>query len=337
MRFDPFDDRWWVAGSSLNWISADIAYRPKWMPCDGATERLRGRRAQVLAAVRLMASYRTLETRQAHRLDPSVPGSPSSAFWLDMLGAGLCEPGFPIAVDGRQAASPYSAAWMAVRLPVHGDILPRLDAFDATPPELATLAPCREPGSKDWRPNLRGQRQYDRHNLICTQLACARAAEGWRTLGEAWGRFDLICHDPQMGRGGPDLELVGEHDTVCIELTASMGESLAGKFDRWERVLRHPGTKRVHVIWLAAARSDTGIPSRLAALSAPRRHQHWAVAEDWLSEPTCADGYAPEPGTPPEPYDWMAADMDRVGDALGLPHAGSWRRPRVLMGAARDI
>ncbi|MDU4040125.1 MAG: hypothetical protein E7H36_10165 [Bifidobacterium dentium] len=251
----------------------------------------------MLAAIRLMASYRTLETRQAHRLDPSVPGSPSSAFWLDMLGAGLCEPGFPIAVDGRQAASPYSAAWMAVRLPVHGDILPRLDAFDATPPELATLAPCREPGSKDWRPNLRGQRQYDRHNLICTQLACARAAEGWRTLGE----------------------------------------SLAGKFDRWERVLRHPGTKRVHVIWLAAARSDTGIPSRLAALSAPRRHQHWAAAEDWLSEPTCADGYAPEPGAPPEPYDWMAADMDRVGDALGLPHAGSWRRPRVLMGAARDI
>ena len=203
MRFDPFDDRWWVAGSSLNWISADIAYRPKWMPCDGATERLRGRRAQVLAAIRLMASYRTLETRQAHRLDPSVPGSPSSAFWLDMLGAGLCEPGFPIAVDGRQAASPYSAAWMAVRLPVHGDILPRLDAFDATPPELATLAPCREPGSKDWRPNLRGQRQYDRHNLICTQLACARAAEGWRTLGGGVGPVRPDLPRPADGQGRP--------------------------------------------------------------------------------------------------------------------------------------
>ena len=24
--------------------------------------------------------------------------------------------------------------------------------------------------------------------------------------------------------------------------------------------------------------------------------------------------------------------MDRVGDAVGLPSAGSWKRPRVLMG-----
>ena len=307
------------------------------MPCDGAVERLRSRRAQVLAAIRLMAGYRTLETRQAHRLDSSVPGSPDCSFWLDMLGAGLCEPGFPIMVDGRQAASPYSAAWMAVRLPVHEDVLPRLSVFDVTPPELATLAPCREPGSKDWRPNLRGQRQYDRHNLICVQLACARAGEGWRTLGEAWGRFDLICHDPLMGRGGPDLELVGERDVVCVELTASMGESLGEKFARWDRVLRHPGTGRVHVVWLAAARSVSGIPSRLAALSSGRERQHWAVAEDWLRLPVCADGYAPVAGVPPAPYDWMAADMDRVGGALGLPHAGSWRRPRVLMGAAASF
>lgn len=143
--------------------------------------------------------------------------------------------------------------------------MPRLaEALDLTPPELATLAPCRGPGSLDWRPNLRGQRQYDRHNLICADLAVARAAEGWRTLGEAWGRFDLICHDPLMGAGGPDLELIGENETVCIELTASMGQSLSAKFNRWARVLRHPGTERVHVVWLAAARTVEGIPERLA-------------------------------------------------------------------------
>lgn len=250
-----------------------------------------------------------------------------------MLGAGFCEPGFPIAVDGKQAASPLSADWMAVRLPPHEDIMPRLaEALDLTPPELATLAPCRGPGSLDWRPNLRGQRQYDRHNLICADLAVARAAEGWRTLGEAWGRFDLICHDPLMGAGGPDLELIGENETVCIELTASMGQSLSAKFNRWARVLRHPGTERVHVVWLAAARTVEGIPERLAALSAERPRQHWAVAEDWRDSPVCPDGFAPKPGTPPEPYDWMRADMDRVGDAVGLPSAGSWKRPRVLMG-----
>lgn len=333
MEFNPFDDRWWLAGSSLNWISAAIAARPAWMPCEGAVERLRGRRARTISAVRLLAAYRTLETRQAHALDPSLPALPKAAFWLDMLGAGFCEPGFPIAVDGRQAASPLSADWMAVRLPPHEDIMPRLaEALDLTPPELATLAPCRGPGSLDWRPNLRGQRQYDRHNLICADLAVARAAEGWRTLGEAWGRFDLICHDPLMGAGGPDLELIGENETVCIELTASMGQSLSAKFDRWARALRHPGTKRVHVVWLAAARTVEGIPERLAALSAERPRQHWAIAEDWRDSPVCPDGFAPKPGTPPEPYDWMRADMDRVGDAVGLPSAGSWKRPRVLMG-----
>lgn len=333
MEFNPFDDRWWLAGSSLNWISAAIAARPAWMPCEGAVERLRGRRARAISAVRLLAGYRTLETRQAHALDPSLPALPKAAFWLDMLGAGFCEPGFPIAVDGRQAASPLSADWMAVRLPPHEDIMPRLaEALDLTPPELATLAPCRGPGSLDWRPNLRGQRQYDRHNLICADLAVARAAEGWRTLGEAWGRFDLICHDPLMGAGGPDLELIGENETVCIELTASMGQSLSAKFNRWARVLRHPGTERVHVVWLAAARTVEGIPERLAALSAERPRQHWAVAEDWRDSPVCPDGFAPKPGTPPEPYDWMRADMDRVGEAVGLPSAGSWKRPRVLMG-----
>lgn len=333
MEFNPFDDRWWLAGSSLNWISAAIGIRPAWMPCDGAMERLRRRRTATISAVRLLAGYRTLETRQAHALDPSLPASPKSAFWLDMLGAGFCEPGFPIAVDGKQAASPLSADWMAVRLPPHEDIMPRLaEALDLTPPELATLAPCRGPGSLDWRPNLRGQRQYDRHNLICADLAVARAAEGWRTLGEAWGRFDLICHDPLMGAGGPDLELIGENETVCIELTASMGQSLSAKFNRWARVLRHPGTERVHVVWLAAARTVEGIPERLAALSAERPRQHWAIAEDWRDSPVCPDGFAPEPGTPPEPYDWMRADMDRVGEAVGLPGAGSWKRPRVLMG-----
>lgn len=333
MEFDSFDDWWWLAGSSLNWISAAIGIRPAWMPCDGAMERLRRRRTATISAVRLLAGYRTLETRQAHALDPSLPASPKSAFWLDMLGAGLCEPGFPIAVDGRQAATPHSADWMAVRLPPHEDIMPRLSrALALTPPELATLAPCRGPGSLDWRPNLRGQRQYDRHNLICADLAVARAAEGWRTLGEAWGRFDLICHDPLMGAGGPDLELIGENETVCIELTASMGQSLSAKFNRWARVLRHPGTERVHVVWLAAARTVGGIPERLAALSAERPRQHWAVAEDWRDSPVCPDGFAPKPGTPPEPYDWMRADMDRVGEAVGLPSAGSWKRPRVLMG-----
>lgn len=333
MMFDPFDDRWWMAGSSLNWISAALPYRPQWMPRDGMMERLKARRGLVLSAIRLCAGYRTVETGQAHLLDPRLPASPKSAFWLDMLGAGFCEPGFPIAVDGRQAASPYSAPWMAIRLPSHEDVMPRLaGALDLTPPELATLAPCRAPGSKDWRPNLRGTRQYDRHNLICTDLAVARSREGWRMLGEAWGRFDLICHDPLMGQGGPDLELIGEKETVCIELTASMGQSLEGKFDRWARVLRHPGVERVHVVWLAAARTVDGIPERLAALSAQRARQHWAVAEDWRAKPVCADGFAPSAGTPPEPYDWMRADMDRVGEAVGLPDAGSWARPRVLMG-----
>ena len=298
--------------------------------CRGAAPRTGG--ARTISAVRLLAGYRTLETRQAHALDPSLPALPKAAFWLDMLGAGFCEPGFPIAVDGRQAASPLSADWMAVRLPPHEDIMPRWRRpLDLTPPELATLAPCRGPGSLDWRPNLRGQRQYDRHNLICADLAVARAAEGWRTLGEAWGRFDLICHDPLMGAGGPDLELIGENETVCIELTASMGQSLSAKFNRWARVLRHP-----------ARNAPCGLARRR-----PHRRGHPRAARRPVrgaSAPALGDrrGLAGLPGLPGRlrpgarhaagAYDWMRADMDRVGEAVGLPGAGSWKRPRVLMG-----
>ena len=71
MEFNPFDDRWWLAGSSLNWISAAIAARPAWMPCEGAVERLRGRRARTISAVRLLSGYRTLEDRKSTRLNSS--------------------------------------------------------------------------------------------------------------------------------------------------------------------------------------------------------------------------------------------------------------------------
>lgn len=323
--FDPFDDDNWRAGTMLAWHDSALSVRPPaWLPDPGQAERrLTGRRDRVLRALGLIHSHRTVETGQLHRLDPLLPARARSRLWLDMAACGLIDVGFPIDADGRARFHPATARFMAVRLPAHERIERRLDALGFTPVEIASIGPGP----------LRGRRQYDRHNLIAAELAVVARRDGWRTAGEAWGRFDRMTGSPDAGQGGPDLELIGEHTLVCVELTASMNESFDGKVARWRRILQHPGMERTHVAWLSAGRPGDPVAGALRARVAGEPRMHYADARVWPDRGVVFDdGFAPEPGHVGEPGDWMRYEMSRLGRLVGFDDAGSWRLPERLRG-----
>lgn len=321
--FDPMSEKWWTAGAFLNWWDSTAPIRPDWMPdSEAALERLKTRRPLVLHALGLIRSYRTCETSQLHALDEKLPARPDAALYADMAGAGLIDVGFPIPVNGRPWTTPRRAPFMAVRLPVHADARRIVRELGFTPVQAAALGTGV----------LRGARQYARHNLICTGLAVTARRYGWMTCGEAWGRFDLICRDPLMGGGGPDLQLVGERMRVCVELTASGHMELDGKMRRWDRALAHDACADTHVVWLDAARDST-LLWQLERLTDTRPRMHAASAADWLDGHwECSDGFTPEPGGPVEPDDWMRPVMADIGAHLGLPMAGDYRLPERLRG-----
>ena len=143
-----------------------------------------------------------------------------------------------------------------------------------------------------------------------------------------------MCADPLMGEGGPDLELFGEHETVCVELTASTNQMLAQKFARWDRVLAHPGCETMHVVWVTAGRdsnSDSVLMPALEQLAADRPRMHVAPYLQWRAHMSAMDGWTPQAGEPaPFESDWMHADMGRVAAMVGLPGGEKWRIPARL-------
>lgn len=319
MTFDPFDPQWWQAGSSLNWWDSALNPDPPFYasPRDDAERRFTAHMETYVALLRLVHQYRTATTGQLHDLDPRAPQRADALTWMDLLALGLIDVGYPINVGGGQAVTPRYASFMAVRLPKHRRIERDLRQLGVPPMWMASFAP----GS------LRGMRQYDRHNLICTRLAIAANDKGYDTLGEAWGRFDLICHDEAMGMGGPDL-IVFSQTIDCIELTASANQALQAKFDRWARVLAHPGCERVHVTWLAAD-PDDGLLSPLTGLSATYPRMHAGLARDWADTLRAGDGHGPH-GTAPAQPGWMRGDMDRVARAMGFTSSAGWRMPDLF-------
>lgn len=322
--FDPLDDQWWRAGAHLQWWDNDLE-PPRWLPDRRDAEPDLGKRLDlVIRACALTHSYRTITTRQLHDLDKRIPATPMSGFWLHMIAMGLVEPGFPINPDGLTRFSPTTAPFMAVRLPIHNPIDGILTNLGASPTDLAAIGPGP----------LRGRRQYDRHNLIATSMALQARSQGWDTVGEAWCRFDLITGDPTAGTGGPDLCLIGEHDLVFVELTASVNQNTPGKITRWKRMLQYERCQHAHVIWLAAGTGTNPIRKPLDGMVAGLPRMHAGDAKEWRDTGTCDDGWHPDPGIPAARPDWMRADLERIGGMLGFDPdtVAGWRLPHRLEG-----
>ncbi|MBT1162737.1 hypothetical protein [Bifidobacterium sp. SO1] len=323
MAFDPFDEQWWQGSEELNWWHSALASPPQWLPDpDEALAFLNRNRIQMLHALTLIRSMRTVESSQLHDLDRMLPARPQSALYLSMAAMRLIDMGFPARVDGRATSNPYTSGFTAFRLPRYRPVDRKRLAveFGWNPMEIAGL------GSGP----LSAARQADRHNLITATIAVRARDAGWLTAGEAWCRFDRITLDPLMGGGGPDLAMIGGDRIVFIELTASTNRTLEAKFRRWDRVLDHPGCERMHVVWLEAGRGDnTGtIRNRLRGFCEDRPRQHAGVARDWRTDDfACLDGFAPRSNHPVEPSGWVRDDLKQIGRMIGFPNAGSWRLP----------
>ena len=324
-QFDPMDDRWWTAGSSLNWWDSTSPVRPAWVPGhDESVAALRRDLKLVLATLRQVHQYRTVDTGSLAMLDPGLPANPASLLYARMVGAGILELGLPIPTGGKAVGNPKYSPFAALRLPAHRRLETPLLRLGFTPVDIASLGPGP----------LRGARQYDRHNLICVSLALTARRAGWRTWGEAYGRFSLMTGDPLMGSGGPDLMLQGETGWCAVELTASAGQTLEEKFRRWDRVLAHPGCPPMDVLWLDASRDHT-LLDPLKGLAAARPRQHAGSAAAWRDTLACDDGFRMDLGTPPPPPDWMRSNVERLAALVGFPDASGWRIPPRINGRYR--
>lgn len=328
--FNPFDNTWWKAGTQLNWWEHDPTLpQPAWVPdpiwaCDWLTQPRR--RQLTLTTLAVIHSQRTIETQQLHRFAPYSPQNANSMLYRAMYAANLIDLGYPLSTPtGRVSTNPDSAPWMAVRLPRRTDITSMLTRLGYTPIEILSLGPTP----------LRGRRQYDRHNLITNETAISARQHGWLVYGEAWGRFDMLTHDPLISKpgGGPDCQLVGETMTVCVETTASMNNGFQqDKIHQWERILHHPNSSRLHVVWLDADR-DHMLVKQLEYLTGSEPRQHAATVEEFNTTFTTRDGWTAQPGHPQQPTDWMqpvlqdvAARLMTGGDSTG------WRLPPRLRG-----
>lgn len=335
MSYDPLDPAHWPMGTDMAWWDSDSqladGLRPFWAT-DETTALARLRPKAVLTALGLIHSHRTATTEQLHRLAPMLPAGPSALLWRDMAGLGLVDLGFEPSASGRWAASPTTAPVMGVRLPFR-DITERLERLGMTPVEIASLGPTP----------LRGARQYTRHNLICTEFSCRFRAAGYATLGEAWGRFDLMFDDPSAGRGGPDLEIIRPDGLiVAVEATAS-ATGLADKAARWVRLLDSHPDAGVAVVWLDCARDNQRfhVAGALKQVPGASGRMRLARARDWmdgslgaLSGGGTIDDLPGVGFARADPSRWMrrAAGVIAAGFGLDAAAAEDWPLPDRLEG-----
>ena len=117
-----------------------------------------------------------------------------------MMGAGLVDVGFPVAVSGKQAVRPDAAPFMAVRLPSRSDASRYWNGWVRRPPNWWHYPRRVEPriGAPCYADNA------NTTGITCwPRIWPARRTAGWLTAGEAWGRFDLMCADLSWVRAVP--------------------------------------------------------------------------------------------------------------------------------------
>lgn len=328
MEFDPTDDEHWIAGSHLNWWESHISRPLDWMPDEReAHDWLTRHPYELLHAVGLLNSYRTMTTSQLHAFDPRLPANPAGRLWLDLAACRLVDLGWPIHADGSSRANNRTARFTALRLPSVHAIERDMRRFDLyTPVELASIGP------HPWK----GVRQYDRHNLIAVAIAINARRQGWRTSGENWGRFRYLTHDQTCLKpdGGPDVQLIGEHDLICVELTNSLTQDIGKKIHDWSLTLARDDMRHCHVVWASAGRG----PNAGYMLNALRRdtagfaRQHVIQAADWVHDAIRIGDWTPKPGRPQDAAGWMYRDIADIGRVLGFEDADRWRLPPRLEG-----
>jgi hypothetical protein len=246
-RLDPYWDGLWTNGSSAVWVSAELAERQVAsglaripahlsMTTAEATRILRSTktRGARLSALGAMDQWRTLSGEQMAALTGwGALASPTSKILTAAFTAGV--------LDVGEFANPLARGTSADRSrlvrPTRSLAFDQVIAPDLTYQEWVSIT-----GGSPWD----FRRQYDRHNLISTEmgLRVAEFCEVGTVLGEKLSTADLLYWSG-LGRTGEcpdkraaDLTVVrADGLRIAVEVTASAGNDFAAKVRRWAHVL----------------------------------------------------------------------------------------------------
>ena len=246
-RLDPFWDGVWTNGSSAVWVSAELAERQVAaglgvlpahlsMTQDEAlrvlsSARSRGARLSALGAV---DQWRTLSAEQL----AAMSGWPSLASSRSEVLAAAFTAGV---LDVGEFANPLRRGAAAGRARL---VRPTrsLNFVELLEPTMSYQEWVSVTGGSPWD----FRRQYDRHNLLSTELGLrvAEFCEVGTVLGEKLSTADLLTWSG-LGRAGEcpdkraaDLTVVrADGLRVAVEVTASAGADFAGKVRRWAQAL----------------------------------------------------------------------------------------------------
>lgn len=289
-RQDPYWGQLWAPGSQALWFTASMARRRSEENINIVNKRLipdevealrvltspRGR-AERLGAWGVIDSWRTASAEQ-------VAAFTGSSLFLDPNYSGLASSFAAGLIDLGTFSHPMSRFGMnrnTVYRPANSDAFEKIIAPTLTWPEWASVT-----GGQQWSSGG----QYDRHNILATELAL-RAAEYLpvgAVMGEKFATVDLLCgtglgktvKNPDNRRA--DGVIVRDDGLrIAYELTASASKGFENKIRRWAQLIteRPLETSGLTVLFIAAPH-----PDRSRHNSADPRHEIYRRMSQILRE-----------------------------------------------------
>ncbi|TDL42474.1 hypothetical protein [Kocuria rosea] len=269
-RLDPYWGRLWVPGSQAVWQTG-LGYTNSRSPLESTGEKSpRPRPAEPgehvditswlghptkrgtrLAALSALDSWRTITSEQVCAITGSKEFATvnSRNFVGRLFQAGLIDIGsFP---------RPFGSSPARLYRPAPTNVFEQRLAPHLTGPEAIAVH-----GDYGWSAG----HQYDRHNLLATELGL-RVAEftGMTVLGEKYASVDLLTGvglgKPAVRAGGKTGDAVIVRDDglrIVVEITASYSAGLEAKMERWAKVLHDNPmeTSGLVVLFVVAAHPD---------------------------------------------------------------------------------
>ncbi|WP_026552862.1 hypothetical protein [Arthrobacter sp. H20] len=285
-RSDPYWDKLWAPGSTANWVSGSMERTRVDIDPSRTNKRLMMERAEALRllninqgrAARLagwscLDSWRTLSAEQMAAMTGSLSyldprcSSVAASFSLDLTDIGK----FPMATH-RDVGLGRRVLYRPGTSNAFDDLIkPTL-----TWPEWVSVT-----GGYPWSHGG----QYDRHNLLATEIAL-RAAEYLpvgAVLGEKFATVDLLAGSglgktvkkPDQRRAD-GIIIRPDGLRIAYELTATASASFESKVRRWAQILadRPLETSGLVIVFVAASH-----PERLSSGNDPRPEIYRRIAK----------------------------------------------------------
>lgn len=269
-RFDPYWDGLWSLGSAPMWMSharakrqvaAGLATLPKSMSADPETAIenlfLSHRRSTTLDVLGVLDTWRTGTAQQiAAMTGRSQIMGRDSGIMREMFSAELTDTGSLTNGLNPKAASVNARLYRPSQT----------SAFDE---KVRDRISYPEWVSVTGGVPFRSGRQYERHNLLATELALrvAEFTDVAALVGEKLSTLDNLGYsglgiDPpdRLFQRGADLTIIREDGMrIVIEVTATRSSDLGDKARRWAELLhqRRMDDSGLTVIFLTAERPDT--------------------------------------------------------------------------------